>query len=102
MTQQTTFSYLSALQAAVAQAAQAGPHTAKLAATLGQALADFEAAGPEMTVALVNDMISGAAKANPLFAFLIPAEGLIDPVAKSMAGQLENWALGKMGITPPE
>ncbi len=98
MTTPTPFTYLVALQAAVASAASTGPNTAKLAASLATVLADFQAAAPELAVLAVNTGINDAAKAVPILGILVPAETVIDPLVDGMASHFENWVLGKLGV----
>lgn len=63
-------------------------------AAMSNGITAFRAAVPGLAAVFVNTGIAEAAKAEPIFGLLIPAEGIIDPAVSGFATMFENMLLG--------
>jgi hypothetical protein len=71
-------------------------------ASMSNSLIALRDAVPGLAALFVNAGIAKLAEAEPLFAILIPAEGVIDPAVSGLAAALENMLLGNLPAAPAQ
>ena len=93
------YTFLGSLEQAALKSTDA--HVQAFGASMSNALVAFKDAVPGLAATFVNIGIAEAAKAEPIFGLLIPAEAVIDPAVSGFASLFEGMLLGSGTTATP-